>query len=209
MELKNRVEPEIRQWRIKAGSTGLIRPDIRHPERYCRIIRQYPVRHAGNPSTVKKNQIRLNPSRNQIFPTLRCIRARWQSSRRRRAPPPRCAAPRSAGRSWWPSGWRTAGPGTHTPIIQSVFRIRIIFDADPDQSKNRLFPLPPDPDLSWVKTRRSGSETLDSTIYAERLGLKILFNLSFRNGNWKEWRFKRKDWTISWFFPVIINLRNT
>ena len=37
---KIRVGPNIRQCRIKAGSAGLIRPDIRH-------IQQNPVRHVG------------------------------------------------------------------------------------------------------------------------------------------------------------------
>ena len=41
------VRPDIWQCRNKAGSAGLILPDIRHPARFTRIIRQYPVRHTG------------------------------------------------------------------------------------------------------------------------------------------------------------------
>ena len=40
----SKVGPDIRQCRIKAGSSGLTRPDIRHPTRYCWIIQQSPIR---------------------------------------------------------------------------------------------------------------------------------------------------------------------
>ena len=47
VHVKIMIGPDIWQYRIKAGNAELIRPDTRHPSRYCRIIQQSPVRHAG------------------------------------------------------------------------------------------------------------------------------------------------------------------